>query len=182
VVIAVLMVAVMQMQTRRIQFLLGTLLVCVAICLWGSAPLRRWQAVAGWAVVISQCLITGFYLYPKQDRILGSNPDRFMPLIRRLAPGAAVAATPALWLDMKEANRPVYVMLPGLDGEQTRSAAHENPLGRFDVVIFDNVDQLFPWWVVTEEKEAEEGRVRSELVIDGNSTVVYARPGALLQP
>jgi hypothetical protein len=103
-----LMAFVLRMDDRRCQFLFGPLLVCDALCLLGAAPLRRWQSWLGWTVVALQCCVMGFYLSPRNDRVADMDPDRYLVLVQHLPEGVSVAATPGLWLDLQEADRPFY--------------------------------------------------------------------------
>jgi hypothetical protein len=177
IVEVLLMIFALRMEEKRCAFLFGALLVGNAMCLWGSRRMVRWQAVLGWGVVLLQCFVTGFYLYPRQSRIAGSDPDRFMQIIRRLPPGASVTATPGLWLDMKEANRPFTLILNGLDGEVAWGNQGANPLSRFDVVVLEDVYCLGRPWLKT---EAQDGRRKYVYPVGNDVVEVYVRGGELL--
>jgi hypothetical protein len=173
------MIFAMRMVEARYIFLFGALLVCNALCLWGSKPLLRWEAVVGWSIVALQCIASGFYLYPRQNRIADSDPNRFMAVVQRLPRGVSVTATPGLWLDMKEANRPFTVLLNGLDGEVAWGKQAENPLNRFDVVVLEkSYSDGRPWL----KAEAQDGRRKYEYPVGSDVLEVYVRSAIVSQP
>ncbi len=173
-----LMIFALRMDGKRCEFLFGALLVGNALCLWGSGGLRRPQAAVGWAIVLLQCVAAAFYLYPRHDRTADANPDRFLPIVRTLPPGLSVTATPGLWLDLKEANRPFTLILNGLDGEAAWGSQTANPLSRFDVVVLEDSYCVRRPWLKT---EAQAGRKRYFYPVGSDGVEVYVR-GEAPQP
>jgi 4-amino-4-deoxy-L-arabinose transferase-like glycosyltransferase len=175
-----LMFALFRLDDRRCQFLFGPLLVCLALCLLGAAPLRRWQTWLGWAVVALQCGIAGFYLSARNDRAADMNPNRYMALIEHLPAGVSVAATPGLWLDLEQAQRPFTLIFYGLDGENTwKNGVMSNPLDRFDVVILESYyTEDKPWWA----QEAAPGRKKYTYTVGRDVVDVYVRGNATMKP
>jgi len=171
------MVLLLRMDDRRCQFLFGTLLVCTAVCLFGAAPLRRWQYGLGWLLVVVQCGVVGYYLSARQNRVADMNPDRYMGLLHALPAGASLAATPGLWLDLQEERRPFTLILYGLDGE-TEWQKTGNPLDRFDIILIEKYySKDRPWWA----DEAKEGRKKYLVTIGSDVISVYVRDNIVLQ-
>jgi len=172
-----LMVLVLRMDDRRCQFLFGTLLVCTAVCLLGPSPLRRWQTGVGWLLVAVQCGVAGYYLSARQNRVADMNPDRYMELLRQLPAGASLAATPGLWLDLQEEQRPFTLILYGLDGEATWKKTG-NPFDRFDIVLLEKYySKDKPWWA----DEASAGRRKYVVTIGSDVVSVYVRDNIALR-
>jgi 4-amino-4-deoxy-L-arabinose transferase-like glycosyltransferase len=174
-----LMIFALQMDFKRIQFLFGPLLVCVALCVWDGRSLLRWQAGLGSIVIAMQCAAGAFYLSPRADRVLDFNPERFADLVRRIPAGASLASTPSLWLDLKEANRPFTLILNGLDGESNWGNPEVNPLRKFDIVVLDNVYAFDRPWL---KDEAQAGRTKSVFQMGTTEVEVYTKDGITLRP
>jgi hypothetical protein len=169
-----LMVFVLRMDSRRCQFLFGALLICNALSLWGSAPLRRWQSALGWLIVALQCTAAFYYVSARHDRVADMNPDRYMSVIDRLPKGASVATTPGLWLDLKEKGRPFTLILYGLDGEvQWSGAGFANPFRRFDIVIIEQYYSVGKDWL---RDEARDGRTMYTYPVGSKVVEVYVKP------
>jgi len=166
------MVFVLRMDDRRCQFLFGPLLVCDALCLLGSAPLRHWQTGLGWAAVVLQCCVVGFYLSPRNDRVADMDPDRYVEMEQHLPEGVSMASTPGLWLDLQEAGRPFTLLLHGLDGQAVWSNNSENPLERFDVVVLEDYYVADRPWLTL---EAEAGRSKHTFRVGRDVVNVYVR-------
>jgi hypothetical protein len=170
-----LMLFALRMDDRRCQFLFGALLVCMALCVWGARPLRRWQGWVGASVVALQCCGAGYYLSARSDRVADMDPDRYMALVRQLPAGMSVATTPGLWLDMQEARRPFTLILYGLDGESNWRSDSKNPFDRFDIVILEDYYTVGkPWW----RADAAPGRSVQRFKIGRDMVDVYIRQNA----
>jgi hypothetical protein len=169
-----------RLDDRRCQFLFGPLLLCLAVCLLGAAPLRRWQTRLGWVVVLLQCAVVCFYLSSRNDRAADMDPDRYMSLVHRLPTGVSIASTPGLWLDFQEAGHPFTLIFYGLDGENVwNHGVMSNPLDRFDIVILENYyTQDKPWWA----QEAAQGRTKYTYTIGRDVVDVYVRGNIPLRP
>jgi 4-amino-4-deoxy-L-arabinose transferase-like glycosyltransferase len=180
VVELVLMFTFFRLDDRRCQFLFGPLLLCLAVCLLGAAPLRRWQTRLGWVVVLLQCAVVCFYLSSRNDRAADMDPDRYMSLVHRLPTGVSIASTPGLWLDFQEAGHPFTLIFYGLDGENVwNHGVMSNPLDRFDIVILENYyTQDKPWWA----QEAAPGRTKYTYTIGRDVVDVYVRGNIPLRP
>jgi 4-amino-4-deoxy-L-arabinose transferase-like glycosyltransferase len=174
-----LMVFALRMDSRRCQFLLGTLLVLNALCLWGNGRLKRWQGAVGWLFIAAQCAVTGYYLSARNDRVADMNSRRFLPLIERLPAGVSVAATAGLWLDMKEAKRPFTLIVYGLDGENEWMKLNKNPLEQFDIVIIEDEASAGKTWL---KDEAHEGRTDYTYPVGSKTVEVYVRKDIPYQP
>jgi hypothetical protein len=167
-----LMVLVLRMDDHRCQFMLGAMLVCVAVSLIGPARLKNWQSAVGWMVVLLQCGVMAFYLSPRSNRVADMNPDRYMEVVRQVAAGKSVVATPGLWLDLQEERRPFSLILNGLDGEAAWAKQGGDPFARFDVVILENYyAKDKPWW----RAEAQAGRTMKSYTVGSVVVDVYSR-------
>jgi hypothetical protein len=172
-----LLLGLFRMSDRRIQFLLGPMLVVDAICLFGAAPPRAWQRQFAWIIIAGQVLMGAFYVAPRQDAI-DANPDRYLALVRSLPANVSLAATPSLWLDLQEVHRPFSLLYLGLDGEMEWAKHSANPLDRFDVIVLDKRDVAIKWWWVT---EAAAGRTKYPYRIGSEQVDVYMKPGLSLR-
>jgi 4-amino-4-deoxy-L-arabinose transferase-like glycosyltransferase len=176
----VLMFTIFRLDDRRCQFLFGPLLLCIALCLLGNKPLRRWQTVLGWTVVALQCSVAGFYLSARNDRAADMDPNRYAGLIQRLPSGVSIASTPGLWLDFEQAQRPFTLIFYGLDGENTwTNGVMNNPLERFDIIILESYyTEDKPWWA----QEAAPGRKKYTYTVGRDVVDVYVRGNSTWKP
>jgi hypothetical protein len=171
VVIAALMLLVFRMDVRRCQFLFGPLLVLNALCLFGAAPLKRWQRASGWALAALQCAAVLAYLSQKVNDPATTDPQRYLALVRSLPAEASVAASPHMWLDFREAQRPFTLLLQGL-GEGAWDFDSGNPLTRFDIILLDRTyANNLPVYRV----HAEAGRTRTSYMVGNEIIDVYTR-------
>jgi hypothetical protein len=163
---------VFHMNVNRYQFLYGPLLVGVAMMLFGERRVGPVWRYAACLIVALQLMVIAIYLAPLKGRPRETSPDRFMPIIHSLSPGATVAATGDFWLDFKELGKPMTIIYVGHDGRDEWSRQPGNPLDRFDaVVMVENEDSLNAWM-----RAQLAGRRRRVGYQVGNDTVgVYLR-------
>ncbi len=170
---------IFHMNVNRYQFLYGILLVGVAITLFGDRPVSPMWRYAACLIVALQLIVIALYLMPLKGRPRQTSPDRFMPIINSLPPGASIAATGDFWLDFKELGKPMTIIYVGHDGRDTWSRQPGNPLDRFDVVVMvENEDSLNAW--MRAQLAGRRSRVGYQV---GNDTVgVYLREPSATHP
>jgi hypothetical protein len=123
-------------------------------------------------IVVLQLIVIAIYLAPLKGRTRETSPDRYMPIIHSLSPGATVAATGDFWLDFKELGRPMTIVYVGHDGRDAWSREPGNPLDRFDaVVLVENADSLNAWM----RTQLAQGRRRVGYQIGNDMVGVYLR-------
>jgi hypothetical protein len=159
----------------RYQFLIGPLLIALAITAKGNEKLSRWQVWTGCLVVCIELAGVAGYLHARKDRIAEMNPDRFMPIVRSLGSEDQVVVTPGLWLDMRESGHPFVLLYPGFDGVDSWAKVTGNPLDRFDTVILESSDYTARMKETELEKYAASGRIKKSYVLGREVVNVYRR-------
>ena len=173
---AVLELGVMEwglhIDNTRYQFLIGPLLIALAITAKGNEMLSRRQLWTGCLVVCIELAGVAGYLHARKNRIAEMNPDRFMPIVRSLGPEDMVVVTPGLWLDMRESRHPFTLLYQGFDGEDSWEKVTGNPLDRFDTVILERSGYTAKTKL---EEYAASGRAETTYFLGGEVIDVYRR-------
>ena len=135
------------LNSTRYQFLVGPLLVGLAVVWKGANPLSKIQLRSVAVLTALEVCALAAYLHARANRVSQMDPGRFAPIIARLSenPACKVLATPSLWIDLRTAKRPFTVLYKNYDGESRWAKdTPTDPLRKFDVVLLDENDGEVP--------------------------------------